>query len=133
MIGDRYVTRKVFNSCMICARFRSEKNCQLMGNLSTQRVVQSRPFLKTFVDYYGPVCIKERKHRNRNRQKIDVSIFACSATEAVHLEVVSDMTTDAFFGCLRRFFAQRGKSKEIYSDNVRTFVGASYELDFMRF
>ena len=49
-------------------------------------------------------------------------------TKAVHLELVSDLTTEAFLSCLKRFFALRGKSTNIYSDNATNFLGVRNEL-----
>ncbi|GFX44846.1 integrase catalytic domain-containing protein [Trichonephila clavipes] len=55
------------------------------------------------------------------------------ASMAVHLEIVSDLTTDAFLATLKRFVARRGKYATISSDNAKNFVGANRELkrDFM--
>ena len=50
------------------------------------------------------------------------------ATKAVHLEVVSDMTTQGFIAALRRFTGRKGVPQHIYSDNGTNFVGASNEL-----
>ena len=50
------------------------------------------------------------------------------ASKAVHLELVSNLTNEAFIASLKRFFSRRGKSKSIYSDNGTNFVGASREL-----
>ena len=49
--------------------------------------------------------------------------------KAVHLELVSDLTTEAFIGSLNRLFSRRGKSQSIYSDNGKNFVGANRELN----
>jgi len=51
------------------------------------------------------------------------------ATKAIHLEAVSDLSSDKFLEGLRRFFARRGKSENLYSDNGTNFVGASRVLD----
>ncbi|GFU44951.1 uncharacterized protein TNCV_4234761 [Trichonephila clavipes] len=49
-------------------------------------------------------------------------------SKAVHLEIVSDLTTDAFLATLKRFVARRGKCATTSSDNAKNFVGASREL-----
>lgn len=50
------------------------------------------------------------------------------AVKAVHLEVVSDMTTKKFLEALQRFVARRGLISHVYSDNGTTFVGATNQL-----
>ena len=40
----------------------------------------------------------------------------------------SDLTTKAFIASLKRFFARRGISRNIHSDNATNFVGANREL-----
>ena len=49
-------------------------------------------------------------------------------TKAVHNEVVTSLTTEAFLAALRRFIARRGKPRTIYSDNGTNFQGAANEL-----
>ncbi|GFY02620.1 integrase catalytic domain-containing protein [Trichonephila clavipes] len=51
--------------------------------------------------------------------------FNCSA---IHIEIVSDLTSDAFIAPLKRFFSRRGKCAKLYSDNGKTFIGANKEL-----
>lgn len=53
------------------------------------------------------------------------------ATKAIHLELVTDLTTDAFIAAFKRFMARRGKVKNIYSDNAKTLVGADKELKLL--
>lgn len=48
--------------------------------------------------------------------------------KAVHLEVVSDLSTEGFLAVLRRFIARRGRPEHIYSDNDTNFVGANNHL-----
>ncbi|XP_022186998.2 uncharacterized protein LOC120355120 [Nilaparvata lugens] len=49
-------------------------------------------------------------------------------TKAVHVEVVSELTTKAFIAALIRFSSRRGIPHSIFSDNATTFVGANNEL-----
>lgn len=88
----------------------------------------ARPFYNTGVDYCGPFFIKEKKLRNRGRVKAYVAVFVCLSTKAVHIEVVSDMTTEAFLAALRRFISRRGLCSVISSDNGTNFQGANNEL-----
>ncbi|KAJ0169304.1 hypothetical protein K1T71_015188 [Dendrolimus kikuchii] len=60
--------------------------------------------------------------------KCYICIFVCLATKAVHLEVATDLTTEAFIGCLNRFVARRGMPQTVYSDNGTNFVGACNQL-----
>jgi hypothetical protein len=50
------------------------------------------------------------------------------ATKAVHLELVSSLTAEAFIAALRHFIARRGLTDHLYSDNGSNFVGACIEL-----
>lgn len=55
-------------------------------------------------------------------------VFVCMSIKAVHLEVVSDLSSDGFLAALRRFAARRGLPEHIYSDNGTNFVGANNQL-----
>ena len=48
-------------------------------------------------------------------------LFVCFTTKAVHIELVSDLTSEAFLAALRRFVSRRGCPQ---SDNGSNFVGA---------
>ncbi|XP_011860282.1 PREDICTED: uncharacterized protein LOC105557612 [Vollenhovia emeryi] len=94
-----------------------------MGNLPPNRVREAAPFTHTGIDFCGPFYMKEKKHRNWNRVKVYVCVFVCMCIKAVHLEVVSDLSSDGFLAALRRFVARRGIPEHIYSDNGTNFIG----------
>ncbi|XP_076377800.1 uncharacterized protein LOC143259438 [Megalopta genalis] len=127
-IDGRNATRKIVRRCVKCFRVDPPATACGMGNLPAARVTEDRPFSNCGVDFCGPFYIKERRHRNRTRLKVFVAVFICFSTKAIHLEVVSDMTTEAFIGALRRFISRRGICKNIYSDNGTNFVGANNML-----
>lgn len=68
-----------------------------MGQLSTARVQPSRAFLHTSVDYMGAFLVKRYNARRvRIVDKAYAAVFVCMATRAVHIELVSALTTEAF-------------------------------------
>lgn len=129
LTDGRNQVRKIIRTCIRCFRFDASAVDYKMGNLPSARVRESVPFTNTGVDFCGPFYIKERKHRNRTRVK--VYVFVCMAIKAVHLEIVSDLTTDGFIAALRRFAARRGLPRHVYSDNGTNFVGANNQLKEM--
>ena len=105
-LNGRNITRLIIHKCVRCFRVKPREVDYVMGNLPQERVSYSRPFLNVGVDYCGPLHIKERRFRNRTKLKVYVAIFICLSTKAVHLELVSDLTTEAFLACLKRLFAR---------------------------
>ena len=103
-----------------------------MGDLAADRVNPSRPFSKCGVDYAGPFLLKKFKGRCNTFSKAYISLFICFTTRAIHLEVVSELSRDAFLAALKRFISRRGKPQDIYSDNGRNFVGARSYFDDIR-
>ncbi|XP_039311166.1 uncharacterized protein LOC120359023 [Solenopsis invicta] len=98
------------------------------------RVTISRPFSHCGVDYAGPLILREGKRRNARNHKAYVAIFVCFTTKAVHVELVSDLTSDAFLAALKRFISRRGKPAQMNSDNGTAFVGAYNQLrEFFEF
>lgn len=124
----RSTVRKVIQNCITCFKVKPIHSEAMMGSLPPGRVTISRPFYHCGVDYAGPLMLRESRRRNARNIKAYVAIFVCFATKAVHIETVSDLTSDAFIGALKRFVSRRGKPAHIYSDNATTFVGAHRQL-----
>ncbi|XP_043262458.1 uncharacterized protein LOC122403168 [Colletes gigas] len=131
-IDGRSQVWQTLKHCARCCRAHPPPVEYIMGDLPKARVTETRPFTNTGVDYCGSFFIKERNHRNRKRVKVYVAVFICLAIKAVHLEVVSDLTTEAFIAALRRFIARRGFCSNLYSDNGTNFIGANNELRELR-
>lgn len=129
IIDARRAIRQRLRRCTTCFKWTSQPQQQLMGSLPAPRVNISHAFTHTGVDYAGPFTIKTRPGRNVGSTKGYLSIFICLATKAIHVEVVSDLTTDAFLAALRRFISLHGMCNDIYSDCGTNFVGAQRVLD----
>ncbi|GFX25927.1 uncharacterized protein TNCV_2899521 [Trichonephila clavipes] len=74
---------------------------QIMGDLPESRVCPSSVFQRTGIDFAGPFLIRSSKGRGSRNTKCYICVFVCLATKAVHLEVVSDLTSKAFIACLK--------------------------------
>ena len=77
------------------------------------------------MDYAGPISLRMETPRSKVITKGYIAIFVCFATKAVHIEVVTSLTTESFLAPLRRFIARRGKPKTMYSDNGTNFRDAN--------
>jgi len=80
------------------------------------------------VDYAGPISLKTWRGRNARVYKSYIALFVCMATSAVHLELVTDYSTDAFIAAFKRFTGRRGICSILFSDCGTTFKGANAEL-----
>ncbi|GFW16351.1 integrase catalytic domain-containing protein [Trichonephila clavipes] len=99
-----------------------------MGDLPKQRIIQTRPFEIDGIDFAGPILTKCQHLRKASHFKSYICIFICLVAKAVHLELVSTLSTDAMLAALRRFIARRGHPSEIHSDNGTNFIGANNYL-----
>lgn len=99
-----------------------------MGSLPRDRVNPARPFEKTGIDYCGPFDIKQSSKRSSVISKGYVALFVCFATKAVHIEVVSDLSTESFISAFKRFIFRRGIPSHIHCDNASTFKGANNQF-----
>jgi hypothetical protein len=125
IINGRRTVKDHLAKCLRCRRYKSQAAQQLMGDLPKDRVNPSHPFTNTGIDYAGPIKISTTRGRGQRSYKGYISVFVCLSTKAVHLEVVSDMSTDAFIAAFKRFTARRGQCNNVYSDNGTTFVGTA--------
>lgn len=127
-IHGRSLVRKVVHQCLICFRNNPKPLQQIMGQIPDVRLTPGKPFQICGVDFGGPFTIKENFVRTQKTLKVYVALFICLRTRAVHLELVSSLSSKAFIAALRRFAGQRGRSSVIYCDNATNFVGAKNEI-----
>ena len=72
-------------------------------------------------------------HCNSSLHKSYLAIFICCAIKAVHVKVVSDLTTETFIAAFSRFVARRKNVHHMYSNNGTTFVGADKAIRNVRY
>ena len=127
-ISGYSLAKRITRKCIICFKHQPRSNPQLMGNLPANRITPSPPFYYCGVDYAGAFFTKERRARGILKSKTYLCLFICFSTNAIHIEFVTDLTTDCFIATLRRFISRRGKPRVIYSDNATNFTRANKEL-----
>ncbi|XP_055623310.1 uncharacterized protein LOC129766736 [Toxorhynchites rutilus septentrionalis] len=123
----RNIARRVVHSCVSCFRCKPKVLEQLMGELPQERVTPTFPFLRTGVDYCGPFYFRPAKRAAA--VKCYVAVFVCLVRKALHLEFVTDLTSDAFIAALKRFVSRRGIPELIECDNGLNFQGAQRQLE----
>ncbi|CAK1584170.1 unnamed protein product [Parnassius mnemosyne] len=131
IINLKNLVKSYIHKCITCLRYTSRANNPIMGQLPAARVRASRPFSHSGLDYAGPVAIKIGKGRGYRSTKEYICLFICMATRAVHLELVSDLTSEAFIAAFKRFVSRRGHCSDLWSDNATTFVGADRILQVL--
>ncbi|CAI6376681.1 unnamed protein product [Macrosiphum euphorbiae] len=122
------IAKQTYRKCIKCAKVTPRPYTPYMGNLPAQRITPSRPFTIVGIDFAGPYFAKEQLRRKIQPCKVYLALFVCFAKKAVHLEMVTDLTTAAFLAAFNRFSSRRGCPTEIHSDNGRNFVGAHNEM-----
>lgn len=92
------------------------------------RVTTAIPFSIVRVDYAGPFRLKDRQGRGCKVIKV-ICLFICFVAKAMHLELLTGLSTESLLSVLRRFASRRGTPSRVYSDNATNFVGAHTKLN----
>lgn len=102
--------------------------CNRLSPRSTNYLMEQFPPARVNVQSPEPFYVKD-KVCCKKATKVYLCLFVCLATKAVHLELATNLTTEAFLKYLQRLLAQRGVCKDIYSDNGTNFVGTRNEME----
>lgn len=120
--------RKVIHRCITCTKWAAVHPQPIMADLPTSRITPSRPFCHVGIDYGGPFIVRESRRRKAREYKAYMALFVCFATKAVHIETVTELSTEAFLAAFDRFIARRGSPTDVYTDCGTNFVGAERQL-----
>nr|CAI5841831.1 unnamed protein product [Callosobruchus analis] len=96
----RNTCKQVVRQCVTCFKVKPTEVAYLMGSLPEYRVNENLPFINVGVDYGGPFLVKTRTRSRTTPTKIYIALFICMTTKAVHLEPVTELSTDAFLSTL---------------------------------
>ncbi len=121
--------KSLSRNCVVCRKLHALSGTPKMGMLPSAPTTPSPPFYVTGVDFAVPFLVHRGNPHKPTRVKVYASIFVCFATKAVHIELCSDLTADAFIAAFNRFCARRGVPLSLHSDNGTNFVGTKAEFD----
>ncbi|GFY19008.1 integrase catalytic domain-containing protein [Trichonephila clavipes] len=124
-LSGRSIARKTVHQCVTCFKSRPILSSQIMSNLPSERVNISSPFTIAGLDLCSPFLVKYKNQRKGTLNKVYICVCICFSTKAIHLDLLSDLTSDALIATLKRFTSRRGKCSKIYTDNATNFVGAN--------
>ncbi|XP_074657298.1 uncharacterized protein LOC141910505 [Tubulanus polymorphus] len=119
----RQVARKLLRKCVICKYITGKPyslpNC---APLQSSRLKEAPPFTVCGLDFTGALHLRSK---SGEESLAYICLFTCANTRAIHLEVVTDMTTSTFLHALRRMAARRSLPQKIISDNQSTFIASN--------
>lgn len=123
----RQCVKKVLGKCIICKKQEGKAyNAPQTAALPDFRVRKAPAFSKVGVDFAGPLYVKTQ---TKDMRKAYIALFSCCVTRAIHIELVEDLSSEAFRRALRRFSARRGTPTLIVSDNAKTFQATERALN----
>lgn len=127
LVKGRQTVKKLLHDCVTCRRYEGKAyKAPPPPPLPDFRVKTAPAFTFTGLDYAGPLYVKEAKRKTE--KKVWICLYTCCVTRAVHLDIVPDLTPEAFLRSFRRFTARRGLPSSIVSDNGTTFKSASKQI-----
>ena len=124
ILRARQTIKRFLHTCLPCKIAKNPFGREKEDPLPADRVTAAKPFQVTGMDFAGPLYVQ----RNPHSRKCYIVLFICATVRAVHLELCSNMTADAFLMAFQRFVGRRGIPHTIYTDNAHTFQAANKEL-----
>ena len=124
--------KKLLHSCVTCRRHEGKLyQAPPPPPLPEFRVKSTPAFTFTGLDYAGSLYVKGAS--KKTEEKVWICLYTGCVTRAVHLDIVPDLTAEAFLRIFRRFTARRGLPLKIVSDNGSTFKSVSRQIvDLMK-
>ena len=116
----------ILKRCLICLRFSGGSyKVKPMASWLMSKVIRSKEFTNTVLDYFGPLYIRQGK----DYTEVQVCLFTCITVRAIHLELVADTTEEQFLSALHRFIGRRVKRDQIILNNAPNFKATKNAVD----
>ncbi|XP_075235525.1 uncharacterized protein LOC142332794 [Lycorma delicatula] len=107
IVNAKIAIHSIVRKCLKCFRFNADNQSQQLGQLPSSRITPSRAFSSCAIDFGGPNMIRHGGQKSKILSKACIALFICLVTKAIHLEPVSDLTTESFVAALKQFIARR--------------------------
>ena len=121
----RRIVRTLLRKCVICQKAVGRPyQAPDPPPLIKARLQEMLPFEVTGVDFTGALYVRD----SGREVKVYVCLFTCAVTRAVHLEIVTDLSTETFLQAFRRFSSRKSLPRTMISDNASTYLAAADEL-----
>ena len=79
-------------NCLVCRRFEGKTYCYpITPPLTTSRLNDSRPFVTTGIDNFGPVYLKNTYGQSDKTFKLWVTLYMCARSRAIILDLTPGM------------------------------------------
>ncbi len=114
--------KSLSRTCVVCQKSYLRVAHQQMRILPTHRTRPSPPFERIGIDFAGPYIIQRGNPRKPTRVKVYTCLFICMSTRAIHLELCSDLSTEAFLAAFQIFCNRRGTPSHVFTDHGSNFI-----------
>ena len=86
------------------------------------RLNNSRPFVTTGIDNFGPVYVKNVFAQSDKTYKAWMTLCTCATSRAIILDVTPGMDPSVLKQSIKRFISRRGCPNNIINNNDKNFI-----------
>ena len=119
----RSFVRKLLFKCRRCRKHHAKPyDYPKSPPLTSLRTQDSRAFVVTGIDNFGPIHVKDVYSRRSRTYKSWATLYTCASSRAIVLDLVTQPSAPEFHASFRRFIARRGCPDHVITDNGSNFT-----------
>ena len=117
IVEGRKSVKKILRKCVVCTRGQGlPMRAPPIPDLPDFRVNYSgHAFQATGLDFAGPLFIKE----GSKKEKMYVLLLTCATSQAIHLQLIPDMSIGGFLCGFKRFLARRELQTSLFTTTLK--------------
>ena len=125
----RQVVGRVIARCSVCKKFEGQHySVPPAAALPGFCLEEQFAFTNTGLDFCGPLFVNAGTNEKGQMNKMHIALFTCCNSHAIHVDLVPDLTTEAFLHCFKRFTSRKGNPHLIVSGIAKTFKSSAKNL-----